>query len=147
MAINFNTNSVFNLKPINKDNVKKWGPGTSYWWRGSALCISDSKSVLVKPFCNISTLFLLWDLCNPIACLIRRFVIVIRMRTHMNVLDVRKFLDSSIEFLFCVIVVLDWWGHSLRYWNTSPSAHYRMDIPPCSCFALFLMFRRILWTY
>ncbi len=43
MAINFNQNSTFNLKPINKESVRGEVMGLFGEWRGNRLCIPDGK--------------------------------------------------------------------------------------------------------
>ena len=43
---------------------------------------------------------------NSVACLIERFVIIIRMRTYMIILHIRKFFDCCVEFILCAIIML-----------------------------------------
>ena len=57
-------------------------------------------------FVTLRPNFLPQGLYNPVACLVRRFVVIIRMRTYMIILYIRKFFDCCVEFFLCVIIML-----------------------------------------
>ena len=57
-------------------------------------------------FVTLRPNFLPQGLYNPVACLVRRFVVIIRMRSYMIILYIRKFFDCCVEFFLCVIIML-----------------------------------------
>ena len=61
---------------------------------------------MIKHFCNTTTKFFPQNLYGPIACLERSFVIIIRMRTYMIVMHIRKVFYSCVKLLLSMVIML-----------------------------------------